>query len=125
MSRVFLKIDGNDFTPFIKAGGYQISRNDQEGSGAGRTLAGSYRRDRVGVKHKIDISCKPLTEGQTKILLRAIYPEYIQVEYWCPRREALIVAKCYSDNVPTTHMSTNLDNGQIQWAGIDFQIVEV
>lgn len=119
---MILKIDGIDITPYIKSGGVKWGRNDVDGAGAGRTMDGTMHRSRVATKIRLDITCMPLTADKTRILLNAIHPEYVQVEYSDPK-DGLVVKTMYSNNVPATHMVTNTD-GTDTWNGIAFPLIE-
>ena len=58
---MIVKIDGVDITPYIAYQGIQYTRNDIDGPNAGRALDGTMYRDRVTVKDKWTITCRPLT----------------------------------------------------------------
>lgn len=120
-----LIIDGDDYTGYIKAqGGYKVSRNDGDGPDAGRTMDYRMHRDRIGVKMKLDITCRALTGAETRKLLNAIYPETVLITYYDPRVGIRENVEFYSNNVPAEYMFEKPD-GTEWWDGIKFPLVEV
>ena len=79
-----LKIDGTDITPYIAFSGIAWQRGDVESENAGRTLDGILHRGRVGTKIRLDITCRPLTAAEAGVVLNAIYPEWVTVQYTDP-----------------------------------------
>lgn len=114
-----LKINGVDVLPYVAQKGIKWQRNDLDGSNAGRTMDGTMHRERITSKDRLDITCTPLTTEQAKIVLNAIFPEYVTVEYVSPR-EGRIVKEMYSNNTPATYMDTKND----LWEGISFPLIE-
>ena len=55
-----LTVAGIDMIPYIAYGGLQWQRADVDGEAAGRALNGDMIRDRVAVKIRWDITCRPL-----------------------------------------------------------------
>lgn len=124
MSDVLLIIDGEDFTGYIDAnGGYGVTRNDVDGDEAGRTMDSTMNRDRIAVKMKLNIKCRPLTGTECKKILNAIYPEYITVAYKDPRVGIRENVQMYSNNVPSEYLFKKPD-GTEWWKGISFPLVE-
>lgn len=124
MKNKLLIIDGEDFTSYIDAhGGYSVGRNDVDGEDAGRTMDATMHRNRVAVKMKLTIKCRPLAGAECKKLLNAIYPEYVSVTYYDPRVGIRSNVVMYSNNVPAEYMFTKPD-GTEWWKGISFPLVE-
>lgn len=117
-----LNIDGVDILPYVDGKGISWQRNDVDSPDAGRTLDGRMHRGRVATKMRLDISCKPLSTAQTKILLKLIKPEFVTVEYTDPM-EGEVVKTMYSNNVPAT-VAKILPSGGVLWEGIRFPLVE-
>lgn len=115
-----LRINGVDMTPFISRKGLKWKRNDLDGENAGRTLDGVMHRDRVGSKVRLDITCLPLSSENAAVVLHAIYPEYVTVEYLDPML-GMTEKTMYSNNNPATFIDTVTD----MWEGIEFALVEV
>ena len=130
MSNKLLIIDGEDFTGYIDAnGGYGVTRNDVESDKAGRTMDATMHRDRIAVKMKLQIKCRPLTGAECKKLLNAIYPEYVTITYNDPRvgirdnvemyyRGTLINGEEFDGNFEgygATDQQIPLDPAQMKW----------
>ena len=118
-----LKIDGIDILPYVAHQGIKWQRNDLDSADAGRTLDGKMHRGRVASKVRMDITCRPLKTEETRVLLTAIFPEYITVEYTDPM-DGLVVKQMYSNNTPATHMMLQ-ENGTEWWHDISFPLIEV
>lgn len=114
-----LKIDGVDILPFVASKGLKWQRNDIDGDDAGRTLDGTMHRSRITSKVRLDVECIPLDSDDVGILLRAIEPEYVEVEYTDPMY-GYTIKTMYSNNNPATFMNTNTD----MWEGITFPLIE-
>lgn len=114
-----LKIDGVDITPYIKQKGIKWQRSDIDGSNAGRTMDGTMHRERVTSKIRLDIECLPLSSADAAVVLNAIYPEYVEVEYIDPMYGTSIKTM-YSNNNPATYIDTATD----RWEGITFPLIE-
>lgn len=117
-----LTIDGVNILPFVDGGGIKWQRNDVDSPDAGRTLDGRMFRARVATKMRLEVSCKPLSTAQTKVLLNLIRPEFVTVAYTDPM-EGEVVKIMYSNNVPATAAKIQRD-GSVLWEGIRFPLVE-
>lgn len=121
---ILLVIDGENFTGFIKRGGYKWKRNDVDGEDAGRiTMDAKMFRDRKAIKSELTIECRPLTGAETKRLLSAIKPEYVTISYLHPEEGFLENVDFYSNNVPASYMFRKPD-GTCWWDGISFPLIE-
>ena len=116
------KINGTDITPYIASGGLKWQRQDIDGPNAGRALDGTMYRDRVAVKYRWDVTCKPLTSQETSIVLSLIEPEYIRVPYLDPVTNSETTSECYSNNIPAQYLM-NI-GGKEYWTGITFPVIE-
>jgi hypothetical protein len=116
---MILKINGLDITPYIEQKGIKWTRNDLDGSNAGRTMDGIMHRERVSSKVRLDITCLPLRSEDAAIVLNAIYPEYVEVEYIDPMY-GRVFKTMYSNNTPATFIDTVTD----LWEGISFPLIE-
>lgn len=117
-----LKIDGRDILPYLAHQGLLWNRNDLDSSNAGRTLDGVMHRGRVATKIRLDVTCRPLRSEEAKIVLNAVLPEFVTVEYLDPM-EGLVTKLMYSNNIPATHMLIQ-DDGTEWWQGIAFPLIE-
>lgn len=114
-----LKVNGVDLTPYIEQKGIKWQRNDLDGPNAGRTMDGTMYRERVASKARLDITCLPLTSEEAAIVLNAIYPVYVEVEYIDPM-DGHCTKTMYSNNTPATFVDTSTD----LWDGIVFPLIE-
>ena len=114
-----MKINGIDMTPYIAQKGIKWQRNDLDGENAGRTMDGTMFRERVSSKVRLDITCLPLSSEEASVVLNAIYPEYVEVEYTDPMYGDCIKTM-YSNNNPATYINASLD----RWEGISFPLIE-
>lgn len=117
-----LKIEGVDILPYVAHQGIKWQRNDLDGPDAGRTLDGTMYRSRVASKVRLDITCRPLRSEEASVVLNAIYPEYISVEYTDPM-SGLVTKQMYSNNNPASHMMIQ-DDGIEWWHDIVFPLIE-
>ena len=115
-------IDGTDITPYIKYQGVQWTRNDIDGPNAGRTLSGLMVRDRVATKIRLDITCRPITSDQLRILLNLIYPEFVTVTYDDPML-GVVTKTMYSNNNSSEFLLLR-KSGVEWWHNISFPLVE-
>lgn len=116
------KVNNVDMLPYVDSDGFKWQRNDLDGESAGRTLDGIMHRERVAVKIRLDINCKPLTTAQAVTVLNAILPEFVQVEYTDPMYGRTIKTM-YSNNAPASVMRIQEDGTEL-WNGISFPLIE-
>ena len=111
-----------DLLPYLAEGGLKWSRNDIDASDAGRDQSGKLHRARVGLKVRLDGTCKPLTAAEAKIVRQAIKPEWLQVQYFDVQEGTNLTKKMYSNNIPATFL---VQKGATQyWDGIAFPLIE-
>lgn len=111
-----------DLVPYLAEGGLKWSRNDIDASDAGRDQSGKLHRARVGLKVRLDGTCKPLTAAEASVVLQAIKPEWLQVQYFDVQEGTTLTKKMYSNNIPATFL---MQNGATQyWDGIAFPLIE-
>ena len=125
MSNKLLIIDGENFTGYIDAnGGYGVARNDVDSEESGRTtMDAAMHRDRIAVKMKLTIKCRPLTGAEARKILNAIYPEYVTVTYNDPRVGIRENVTMHSNNVTSEYLFTKPDGTEL-WRGINFPLIE-
>ena len=118
-----LDIDGLDITPYIAFQGLTWQRTDVDGEGAGRDLTGGLRRNRVAIKRRLDVTCRPLTNRETALVLTAILPEWVSVRYTDPQTDSVITRTMYSNNIPASFLIRRRDGTEL-WSGITFPLIE-
>lgn len=115
-------IDGVDILPYIAYKGLKWTRSDIDGPDAGRTMDGLMHRQRVATKIRLDITCRPLTDGEASTLLKAILPVYVEVSYTDPMEGTTVTRTMYSNNNPASFLLLKGTVGL--WDGISFPLVE-
>lgn len=122
-----LTVGGVDLSPYVAYQGFKWQRNDVDSPDAGRTLDAQMDRSRVAQKVRLDVTCRPLTTAEAKIVLNAINPEFVSVTYTDPQSgtgaNSTRTATMYSNNVPASYMM--LDDKDVSWwNGIEFPLIE-
>lgn len=119
-----LIVNGISLVPYIAYGGVKWQRNDVDGESAGRTTDSGYLyRDRLSVKTRLDITCRPLTLQETRIVLNAVEPEFVTVRYTDPQAGTDVIKQMYSNNIPATFLMRRKDGTEL-WSGITFPLIE-
>ena len=117
------KINGIDMLPYVAFQGLKWTRNDIDGPDAGRNMAGTMLRQRVTTKVRLDVTCRPLTSAESHIVLSAIKPEYVTVQYTDPEEGTTVTKSMYANNNPASFLIRK-KNGEEYWNGITFPLVE-
>lgn len=115
-------INNVDCSQYVKHRGFKRTRNDVDGPDAGRTMDAVMHRERVATKIRLDISCRPMLQSETEILLPLIENEYVTVTYQDPAY-GVVTKTMYSNNNPSNYLIQKSD-GREYWDGIDFPLVE-
>ena len=79
-------------------------------------------RLRVSKKVRMDITCRPLKAEEISIVLNAIDPEYVTVQYDDPK-DGYVTKTMYANNNPAT-FHTRKRNGTEWWSGVTFPLIE-
>lgn len=119
---MYLTVNGVDMVPYIAFGGIKWSRNDIDAPNTGRAMNGLMYRGRVTTKIRLDITCRLLKATELSIILNAIYPEYVTVEYDDPMY-GRVTKTMYSNNNPAVFEMIKSD-GSEWWSGVTFPLVE-
>lgn len=119
-----LTVAGIDMIPYIAYGGLQWQRADVDGEAAGRTtLSGTTIRDRIAIKIRWDITCRPLKADELSLILSAIEPEFVTVTYTDPVTNTTKSDKFYSNNFPATFAMKDRA-GREWWSGLTFPLIQ-
>ncbi len=116
------RVNGVDLLPYVAENGIKWTRFDVEAPDTGRTLDGVMHRGRVAKKVRLDINCRPLLSSETAVVLAAIEPEYVTVQYVDPM-DGLTVKTMYSNNIPVT-CAMAYEDGDAVWRDLSFPLVE-
>ena len=79
-------------------------------------------RARVASKVTLEVSCIPVNTEVAARLLKALYPQYVQVEYEDPQ-VGLTTKTMYSNNVRLSERLAYQD-GRRLWEGLRFPLIE-
>lgn len=118
-----LEINGMNMVPYIAYGGLQWQRADVDGEGAGRALSGTMIRDRVAIKIRWDVTCRPLTAEEQAKILSAVEPEFVSVRYIDPVTNTVKTGTFYSNNIPSTYAMKDRF-GIERWTGLTFPLIQ-
>ena len=117
------KINGVDIAPYVASGGFKWTRSDIDEPNSGRNMSGRMLRGRVATKIRLDITCRLLTAEEASIVLTAIMPEFVTVQYTDPQIGGVVTRTMYANNNPAEFKMKRKD-GREYWAGITFPLVE-
>ena len=120
--KMTLRINGVDFNSFIAKQGVKWQRGDIDAPNSGRTMDGQMQRGRVATKIRLDVTCRPLTATEAKLVLNTIFPEYVTVDYYDPMFGYRSGVTMYSNNNPASFLLTKPDDDW--WGGITFPLIE-
>lgn len=116
------EIDGVDFSRWVAAEGFKVTRADSDGPNAGRTLDAYMHRDRVATKYRLDVQLRDLWDDNAHAACAAMLPEYVTVTYSNPYTGAIETVQMYSNNnVATLVMSMD---GHEWWTFDAFPLIE-
>lgn len=116
------KINNVDITPYIANEGLQWSRNDVDSPNAGRTMDATMYRDRVAIKYKWNVTCRPLLASELSTVLSLIKPEFFTVTYTDPTTQTVKTGTFYSNDIPAQYLMHI--NGKEYWGGVTFPVIE-
>lgn len=116
------RVNGVDLLPYVAENGIRWTRFDVEAPDTGRTLDGLMHRGRVAKKVRLDVTCRPLQSSEAAVVLAAIEPEYVTVQYVDPM-DGLVLKTMYSNNIPVT-CAMAYEDGDAVWRDLSFPLVE-
>lgn len=118
-----LEIDGFDIVPYIAYQGFKWQRSDVDGPDAGRDMTSDARRNRIGTKRRLDVTCIPVPLEVCSRILTAIMPEWVTVRYTDPQEGRVVTRTMYSNNNPASYCIKKRDGTEL-WSGITFPLIE-
>ena len=122
MANFIFIVNNVNMLPYIQEDGLRWTRFDVEAPDTGRTLDGRMHRGRVAVKIRLDVTCRPLTSAEAAIVLSAIAPEFVTVQYEDPMFGS-VTKTMYSNNIPAL-CATVYEDGSALWQGLEFPLIE-
>ncbi len=117
-----LIINGTDITNLVAYQGFKWSRNDIDGQNAGRNMSGEMIRDRVSVKMRLDVTCKPMLRAEHRMLMNLLMPEFVTVQYDDPVYG--FTSKIMYSNNNSSEYCIKKRNGREYWYNVSFPLVE-
>lgn len=102
-------VNGVNLSPYVSASGLHGQISGVNGPQAGRTMDTIMHTFRLGTKRSLQITCRPLTEQELKIVLDAIEPEYLTVTFRDAQAGANITKEMYTNNVEYAFLRTRRD----------------
>ena len=118
-----LKINGTEIAGFIKVDGFEWQRNDIDGSGAGRAVAGKAIRDLIATKIRLDCTCRELTGTERATLEGLLFAaEFLTVT--CDDSIFRGQSRTMYCNSMSSGFSRRKQNGTEYWKDAKFVLVE-
>ena len=110
-----------DITKYTAYQGIDGSRNDVDGSEAGRVIQNALLyRERLATKYKWNITTIPIPSETAKMIESILMPEYIQIrtDYFT---RGVTTYQCYSNNVTKAYV---INKGSDYLVKLSFPIVQ-
>jgi hypothetical protein len=119
---MIFQINTIDIVPYIVSGGVQWTRADVDGPNAGRDADGNLTRDRVAIKYRADITCRPLTKDEAYELFSALSGEWVMVTTDIfPFSLTTTTRTMYTNNFSARFVATQ--EGE-RWVDVSFPLIE-
>ena len=100
---------------------FTVNISDLDGE-SNRNANGDLIRDRIATKRKLEIEYPPLDPSDISLILKAISPVFISVEYPDPQEGGFITKTMYAGDKSSPMYS--IINGQPKWSGLKFNLIE-
>lgn len=100
---------------------FKVSISDIDGE-TNRNANGDLLRDRITTKRKIEIEYPPLGVEEISLVLKAISPVFIGVEFPDPQEGSLITKTMYAGDKSAPVYSCI--KGVVKWNGLTFNLIE-
>lgn len=120
---MILKINNTNIVPYIAYGGFKYLLSDIDAPDSGRTMDATMHRGRVASKVRLDITCRPLTSAEVRVVLNAISPEWVTVQYTDPTTGSTTTKKMYSNNRTANYLINHREKGDL-WTVDTFPLIE-
>ena len=99
---------------------FTVNISDLDGE-TNRNANGDLIRDRIATKRKLEIEYQPLDPSEISLILKAISPVFISVEYPDPQEGGVIKTMYAGDKSSPMY---SIINGQPKWSGLKFNLIE-
>lgn len=100
---------------------FNVNISDLDGE-SNRNANGELIRDRIATKRKLEIEYQPLDPDEISLILKAISPVFINVEYPDPQEGEFITKTMYAGDKSSPMYC--IINGQPKWSGLKFNLIE-
>lgn len=100
---------------------FSVNISDLDGE-SNRNANGDLIRDRIAIKRKLEIEYQPLDPSEISLILKAISPVFINVEYPDPQEGRSITKTMYAGD-KSSPMYYIID-GNPKWGGLKFNLIE-
>ena len=90
--------------------------------GSDRNANGKLIRDRIGTKRKLEIEYQPLDPNKISLILKAISPVFVEVEFPDPQEGRFITKTMYAGDKSSPMYS--IIKGKPKWSGLKFNLIE-
>ena len=101
---------------------YEVTISDLDSS-ANRSGNGTLFRDRIAVKHTINLGWALLTTAELSVILQAVSPVFVTVVYYDPQLGGLASGTFYASD-RTQSVAVKQSDGSYKWANTSFSLVE-
>lgn len=117
-----LLINGHDYTEYVMDGGYSWSRDDLDSDNTTRTKDGSMRRDKITEKRNLNYNMLPMPQDKAEQLDDDLHEPEFSVTYYDLHGQQ--TRSFYCSKFPA-NLSQVIDEGNIYWEGITFNLHEM
>lgn len=100
---------------------FTVNISDLDGE-SNRNADGELIRDRIATKRKLEIEYQPLDPYEISLILKAISPVFINVEYPDPQEGRVITKNMYAGDKSSPMYC--IINGEPKWSGLKFNLIE-
>lgn len=113
-----------NITSFIAVDGFKWERNDIDSPNSGRDKNGLMRRNVVARKDKIEITCRPLSDGQMSDLFTVLNAETVNVTYFVPGSNGSTRSAVFYNSKRSAGIQESFGES-VLYSGISFDLIEV
>lgn len=117
-----LVINGHDYTRYTEDGGYSWSRDDIDSKKTVRVKNGSMRRDKITEKRNMTIKMLPMPEDLAAQLDTDLHAPEFNVQYHDLHGQQTRMFYCSGFQA---NLRQVVDNGNLMWDGISFNLHEI
>lgn len=100
---------------------FTVNIADLDGA-SDRNADGDLIRDRIGTKRKLEIEYPPLDPNEISLILKAISPVFVEVEFPDPQEGRLVTKTMYAGDKSSPMFC--IKDGKPKWSGLKFNLIE-